>query len=430
MDKKVLVISRNAWSNKISTGNTLSNFFANWDKDCLANIYCRAEEIDNDICLKYYQITENDLIRSILHKGTIAGNIKQKEDTRTKDNKINKKSKKLYGFFRNKRWTVFLWGRELLWKFGKWKNSSFRLFIKEFDPDIIYMPIYDCFYMHDLLVYVSKISNAKIVLFTGDDMYSLRQFSVSPLYWINRFILRKKIRKSVELADKCYCLSKEQAEEYEGYFHKEFKLLTKEIKSNNIHFPSQKENKDIVTMVYTGNIDKGRFESLYTIARSLENIELGNKQVMMYIYSGSILTKSMIKKLKCLKKTQFMGEVEATKVFEIQRNADIVIHVESLRLKQRLETRLSLSTKLIDYMQNGCCIFAYGWEKASSILFLKQTRGAMIVTKEKDVEKSLYNLIENNRIRKKLAWNAYKYVKENNKSGKNYEILHNDFNLL
>ena len=108
MDKKVLVISRNAWSNKISTGNTLSNFFANWDKDCLANIYCRAEEIDNDICLKYYQITENDLIRSILHKGTIAGNIKQKEDTRTKDNKINKKSKKLYGFFRNKRWTVFL----------------------------------------------------------------------------------------------------------------------------------------------------------------------------------------------------------------------------------------------------------------------------------------------------------------------------------
>ena len=46
---KVLVISRNAWDDANSIGNTLSNLFAGIDDIEIANIYFRASKPNNNI---------------------------------------------------------------------------------------------------------------------------------------------------------------------------------------------------------------------------------------------------------------------------------------------------------------------------------------------------------------------------------------------
>ena len=40
--------------------------------------------------------------------------------------------------------------REILWSVSKWKNNKLKEFIIDFNPDIIYMPVYDCFYTHNI----------------------------------------------------------------------------------------------------------------------------------------------------------------------------------------------------------------------------------------------------------------------------------------
>ncbi len=428
--KRVLVISRNAWSNQISTGNTLSNFFQNCDKDCIANLYCRSEKISNTVCEKYFKITEQALVKGLLSRKE-AGEEKQFEAEETfQEISQNKQNAKMYAFFRNFKLTIFLWAREILWKVGKWKGQNLETFLKEFAPEIIYMPIYDCFYMHDILRFVQKRTGASVVLFTGDDMYSLKQFSLSPLYWINRLILRKKIRNSVELSDIRYCLTPEQKNEYQMYFNKDFSLLIKE--AANVEFSKDSEiskEKEYISFVYTGNIDKGRYESLVEVAKKLEELKVKHK-AKLFIYSGSSLSAGMLKKLNSFECVQFMGEAPNSEIPAIQRQADIVLHVESLRIKERLKTRLSFSTKIIDYMQNQCCILAIGWEKASSIRYFDRSKTGYVVTDYKDLKKALELLIENEPIRKEFSERALCYAQKHHKFGTNSEILEEDFSKL
>lgn len=419
--KKVLVISRNAWSNSISTGNTLSNFFRDWETEKIANIYCRNEKINNSICKKYYRITEIDLLKC-LKRGDVPGKEVEIEDDI--ETKANETSKKVYSNLRKHKFVILLWARELLWNFGKWKNSELNGFLDSFNPDIIYMPIYDCFYMHNLLQYCAKRTNAKVVLFTGDDMYSLKQFSLSPLYWINRLILRKKIRQSVEISSKRYCLMESQANEYEGYFSKPFDILIKEISSHREIVRKEEQRKDI-QLVYTGNIDRGRYKSLLAIAKSLDNF----KFYRFNIYSSSYLTKRMQKVLEKSEKVKFHGEITPEEVFSVQASADIAVHVEGLGVKERLRDRLSFSTKLVDYLSNGKCIFALGWEKSSSIRYLEDNKIACVATKKEEIVDSLKKL-EKADYRKKLEERALRFALEHHTEGRNFKKLNNDFEEL
>ncbi len=98
------------------------------------------------------------------------------------------------------------------------------------------------------------------------------------------------------------------------------------------------------------------------------------------IYSTNQLTNKMKRQLGSNDQVLFMGAVDSNKVKEIQRKSDVVVHVESFRLKYKLQTRLSFSTKLVDYFQNSKCIFAVGWDKANSIDYLIENDAAIVAT--------------------------------------------------
>ena len=82
MKPNVLILSRDSWNDTNSSGNTMSNYFKNWDSKCIANIYCRDEIPDNKICVNYFKISESVLINKLLRRTKKAG-IKN-----TKDNNL------------------------------------------------------------------------------------------------------------------------------------------------------------------------------------------------------------------------------------------------------------------------------------------------------------------------------------------------------
>ena len=165
--KKILFLTRNALRSNISTGNTINNIFNFIDKKFLFNIYCRDEIPDLNICSKYFCISENNLI----HLKKNVGKKVNINEFNSEDLDTAQESSKLYNNFKRRRLTIFLWIRELIWSSSRWKNKQLDDFLDECQPDIIYMPIYDCFYMHKVLYYIKKKTNAKILLFSGDDFY-------------------------------------------------------------------------------------------------------------------------------------------------------------------------------------------------------------------------------------------------------------------
>ena len=397
---KLLVISRNAWQDINCTGNTLSNLFNDWDDNCIANIFCRAEIPKNDICKKYYQITEKSLILNIL-KGEPIGHtfdikndadkmkLNSVENTR---NSINEK--KVYDFLKLFRLNVFWLIREYIWKIAKWKNQKFRDFLIDFNPDIIYMHVYDSFYMHDVLIYVQKVTKAKVVLFFTDDNCSYKQFSFSPFFWLRRVLLNNKVKHSLSITDKAYAISEKMCNEYSILFHKDFKILKK---CGN--FTSEKninlQCSSPIKLVYAGNIYCGRWKTLFYIAAALEKINKDCIRVQLYIYTYNHISNKIKKYLNIDGTAYLMGGISYSEIKKVLADSDIVIHVEAMDLKNKMMTRFSFSTKIIDYFESGSCIFAVGWSEAASIDYLIKNDAAIVVNDLKNIEESLRKLIDN-----------------------------------
>lgn len=389
---RLLLITRNAWSNDISTGNTMSNFFSTW-KYPIANIYCRDEKINNSICKNYFRITERELVDAFFHKRNIGTKIifgSLEVNKSFENNKNISREKKKYDFFRNHRLQFFLWGRELIWKTGKWKNTNLNDFLNEISPNIILMPLYDCLYMYDILFYVYNYTSAKVVIYTGDDMYTLRQLSLSPLNWIDLMLRRKKIRKAIDISSMCFCLSEKQSLEYSKIFNTRFLNIPKHAQCKKI----TKRKKVVlpVIMLYTGNIILGRYKVLGEIGKVIEKINKENEKIQLHIYTGNQLTPKMKRALN-KKGVFFHGAISNEEVKKKQEIADVLVHVEDFSFRNKMKVFMSFSTKIVDYMAKGKTIFAVGPKDVASIEYLLNKDIAIVATKNSEIEEKIKKLV-------------------------------------
>ena len=413
MKPRVLVLSRSSWDDTNNTGNTLSNLFKNWDKENIANLYCRDELPNNKICSKYFKISESLLFKKLIRKTEVAG-FKHGFEYISQPGVANEKNirteKNMYNFFRKNRWHIFLWLRELLWKIVNWKTTELKKFISDFQPDIIYSPSYDSFYMHSLLYFVKENSAAKVVYFHCDDLVTYRQHSFSPLFWINRFILRKYMDKSILLANKNYCIIDEQAAVYEIIYKMKFDLL---YKTGTFDMqPMVKKPQEIIKFVYTGNIIYGRLETIIAIAKTLQHINTSNKRAELHIYTANTIEQKYSELLQKTNSVQLMGKVSYEAIPEILNDADVLLHVESFEKQQMLATSLSFSTKLVDYFEASKPVFALGWKNAASIKYLKNNSIGIVANNPNDLSKEILFLLDNKDSFNTIGSEMWKFGKE------------------
>jgi hypothetical protein len=393
---KVLLISDATWSNSNNIGNTYTNLFGDWPKDKIAMIYTRADLPENNVCTEYFQIAENRLIKSIFKKNVNAGiklsNIVLNTNIANEDQEAGRK---IYSFFRRFRWNIFLTARNLMWKITRWKSKELESFIDSFNPEVIFLLACSETYMNDLQRYVINRTRKKTAIYFVDDIYSAKQFSVSPFFWINKLVSRGSIRKTLKQCDLVYTIVEKQTEEYDRVLKIESKVLNKGgIFEDNL-LSNKKSLNTPLKLLFTGNIYSGRWETLSSIGRILDKLNTNEYKALLYIYSQNQLDSKMKKAFNSCQSIRFMGGIPASEVKKVQEQADILIHVESFKLQEKLSTRLSFSTKLVDYFERGKCIFAVGWKEAASIDYLKKNNAAIVVDDLNDLEAKLRELIEN-----------------------------------
>ena len=118
--------------------------------------------------------------------------------------------------------------------------------------------------------------------------------------------------------------------------------------SENQNFKS--DDSKPIKLIYTGNITSGRWETLVKIGEALDKINKSYTKATLSIYTKNQLHGKIDKAFKEIKSIEFKGSIDANQVKEVQNRGDILVHVESMKLKEKLETRLSFSTKLVDWL--------------------------------------------------------------------------------
>jgi hypothetical protein len=417
---KILTLSVNAWNDTYCTGNTFSNFLGRFSEDNIANIFCRNEVPSNNICKLYFKITENDILLNLVDKKHKAGYIyTYKRDISNGTN--------IYNFFKHIRPTFFLFIRELLWSFGTWKNNDLDNFLLDFKPDIIYMHGHLGYYMHKLLWYCKKKTNAKIVLFFGDDMYSYKSYN--PIKNIYHFFMRKYLKKSIDMASLIYGGSEPLCIEYSELFHRRFNLLYKGLDFANNKIIDKNQNK-IINITYAGNLLYGRWITLAYLAKEIKEINKNSIKAKLNIYTQTPINKRINEALNIPNASEILGKIPYNEVKEKLFMSDIVIHVESFLPHEIKKTRLSFSTKIMDCIQSESCVLAIGPQDVASIKYLQSIDSAIVITDLKDIKMLLNKIIENPQLIIDAKMGIYNFSKEYQSIQSVQLQVYNDINSL
>jgi hypothetical protein len=423
---KILIVSSTPWDDNNSFGSSFSNIFGGNSNYEIANIYCQFGLPNTTVCRHFFQITEKGIIQTLLGKRPYSGKQifqLEKEDLSgiTLSNKETKFVNKLKGI----RWQLFFWMRDLIWSTGKWKSKPMDDFITDFQPDLIILPIYYSTYLNTIGLYVQKKSGVKMVGYISDDCYTLKHFSISPLFWIDRFIKRRYVKKAIDQCEILYTITETQKKEYNAIFGNKCKVL---FKGGDFDDFSHKKTilKNPIQLVYTGNLGNSRWKTLSKIGEALKLININGIKAQLYIYSQTPLTESAMRKLQIKDMVYFMGGIPASKVKDVQRDADILVHVESFELSERNSARLSFSTKIVDYFESGRCVLAVGWKKTGAIEYLIENDAAIVITDVTKIYDRVSYLVYNKQLILDYAVKGFELGEKNHQLEKIRNSLYDD----
>lgn len=390
----VLIITDSAWSDSNSIGNTLSNFFNNWNNVEFSNLYARTNSPNNKICSNYYSITEKEIMANILTPSKIGRSFKLTNDG-LKNNLINHenemKEKKFFDFFRKYNNTIFLILRDIIWGIGLWKNEKLTKYLSEVKPDIIFAFCSPYFYQHDVLMYCKKNTKAKLSLFIADDIYSYNKKGVLALTY--KFFSRKVIKRTINASERVYGASGLLCDEYSEIFKKDIVPLYKGCDTRDISVNFRVSNP--IKIVYAGNLFWGRHKTIGALVDAMEIINKDSIKVVLEIYTNTSITSEIEEDIIRENTSKIMGSRSFDEIKGILNKADIVLHAESFNSEDIKTTRLSFSTKIIDCMQSGNCIMAIGPDNIASIEYLKNIDGPLVITNRGNILSELHSLVKN-----------------------------------
>lgn len=384
---RILILSKEAWRDEQNGGNVLSNLFAGMDAE-FAQIYCNEREPNNNICRKYYQITDRGMLNSITKRIKAGKELNYKEAPH--ESVIGAES-----FSGYRRWfgNLLQIMREIVWWLGKWDEDAISQFIRDFNPDIIFAPCYGNHYMHNLTILAKKVAGVNVISYISDDFYGNKQVRFSPSYWINHFFLRIHTRKVFKCYSLVYTMTEEQKDQCERDFGAKMKVLCKTGRFDEASL--KKTVNSPIRFVYAGGIYLNRWKTLSMLVQEIKKINDSGKLMQLDIYTANPLADKMRSVLDDKENSFVHSVVPISELKEIYLKSDVALHCESFDLRNRLDVRLSFSTKIVDCLDSGCAVMAICDPKQAGFAYLKRNGAAICVSSRKEIQDALIEITRN-----------------------------------
>ncbi len=427
---RVMLITDEIWNDRVFGNNVLQNWFEDMTGVEFAQICATPGKPLNTMCERYFQITDMMVLKSLM--GCKAGEsfIMTKEqmldDPQTQNYIV---ASSFYSFMKKISGSTVRLIREFLWSVGRYNKTKLKQFIDEFHPDLVFCPRKLSWKLMRIERMVSKFTDAPFVAFTGDDEASFREVSYSPLFWSNTYLFHRALKKHASLYTHYFMLSADQAKEYRDEYGVETSTLFK-----CGVFPERFQTKMVGTpikMVYAGRLYCNRWKSLLEIGKALRIINREGIRIVLDIYTQDVLTDKQ-KKALCVENFIFLkGSVTAQELKTIYQNADIALHVESLDKRNRLLTRVSFSTKIIDLMASTCAIIAICWDEHTGYKYLKEQNAAFCIHSYSQILPTLQRICDNPTIIGEYAQKAYYCgIRNHNKKDVQQNILQKFYTVI
>lgn len=431
MKKRILIIAVDPWRDDSNGGNVFTNLFSGWENEYeFAQIYFRSQLPNNTICKRYYQLSEKEMIKSSLVHKAFGREITSEDLVNLNiDENQDKFENPILSKVKNKHLNIVYTLINFLWLFANWKTKQLNAFIDEFQPDIIFAPLNNSPFILKFDRYIAERTGKKLISYVSDDHLSYRQKSISPLYWLNRMCVRNAAIKTASYYSLLYTMTDEQLKEYTEILHVPMKILRKGGDFSN--YIEAIQEKAPYTIIYGGNLLYGRISTVKSLVSAVKQInQERGKTFEIKIFTPTDLSNEDMSVLNDGENSFMFGRVTQKQLNEAYSQSSIALHVDSFETRQRLATRLSFSTKIIDLMHTGCCVMAICWKESSPYKYLKKEDAAICIDSVENIKEVLVDIIHHPEQLHEYARKAWACGARNHDIVKIQQDLKEDFENL
>lgn len=409
---RILVISNNPFSTVNNNGKTLASLFDSYPSRKLAQLYFSQEDPSHPLYNNFYRISDNDILRKFFHKTKSCGN-EVFYKASFLENKDNLKSKKNIKIPKNSFFRIL---RELIWSKSLWNSKEFNLWLERFSPDIVFLCAGDSGFAYTITNYIKNKFGSKLVIYITDD-YILPRKTISVFWWIRRNFIFSKMKNAINQSDLLLTISEKMQRSYKYLFNKESIIALNTPPSLISDYSNDKNARDKQVLVYAGGLHYKRYVTLSLLAKAIydyNKTQLPENKVFLQIYSNTIPKERIRKKLCFENASGFLGSLNHEELKKVLNKADIMVHVEAFDKKSIEATRLSVSTKIPEYLSLGKPILAIGPCQIASMEYLEDC--SFCINNKEDIYRKVSKFLSDEKLRKVISEKALeKYHKNHEK---------------
>jgi hypothetical protein len=412
---RVLIVSNNPLSATSNNGKTLASLFQRFPGDRIAQLYFSAEAPSGRPDFRYYRIDEREFTRSLLATDP-GGTVVAASPTPIGIPTTGGRQPSLTGLaFRLKDSHLVRLLREMLWLRRRVDHSSLASWIEAAPPDLVFLCAGDSLFAYRTVEQIVALTGASLAVFVTDD-YILPGRWRSALGRLRRALVASRMQRAVGSAAAFFTISPKMQRVYRNVLDRDSVVIGNATPS--VRLPAEDDGKKAVTtLVYAGSLHSGRAGVLAALAQSISTHNAtcpSAQRAFLEVYTGTELSPAERERLNRPGASRLSGLLGAEAYRRAINGADIAVHVESFDRDQIAVTRLSLSTKIAEYLSLGKPILAIGPAEVASMEYLASV--AECVTNPASLLPRLDTLLGNDELQRRLGRLALQLYQEHHAS--------------
>jgi len=371
---RVLLVSHEPLSASRANGKTLRALFGEWPRECLRQLYLTPLEPEDSRWCRYWRVSEADLVKRVLTAGLRGHGGEVEADNDAERRQTVDTARRQVRARLNCALTQKI--RESLWRRLGRPSERLLCWIKEFDPQLVYLLGGGSRFSFRLANEVASGAGAPLIIHLTDNYYiniatSTGKRSVTPLAdWVSPIMRRAAGR--VAICD-------EMARELAHHFECPFEVFLNCVDNSDIGTSPEEKHTPLV-LTYVGGLHLDRWRSLIQIGETLDRLsERHGIEAVLRVYAHPsdcrLYSRLLVGTRVCL-----VGSLQPDAVQPVLRQANVLVHVESFETFPRRATWLAMSTKIPEYLAAGRAMFAVGPAEAASLRYLESNHVALVAT--------------------------------------------------
>jgi hypothetical protein len=427
---KVLIVSHNALSLHANNGKTLYSLFSDWPADSIAQLYFQDERPESDKFQTFFRLRDIDIFQVLvgIKRKSDCGDVIASEKylgslqvNRSKAKDIIKALLKDYLHIHN----IF---RDFIYATNIWQSNKLIAWISQFRPNAIFYLGGSSIFSFNIVVWLAEKFKIPFYVYLTDD-YVINNIPCKLLDRWRHSALLNCYKNTFDKAAGLFVVGEIMAEEFGKYFEKKFYPIMNAIEFSNSVCPSyMRSDKNEICIVYAGGLHLNRWKMIIEFGRLINKCcDLLNKKAMIEIFSVQI-PNAIIQNKFDEAGLLYKGSLAGNELKEKLAAADFLLHVESSEREYRRLTRLSVSTKISEYLASGTCVIGYGPAEVASMRILCDNRvGVTINDIDSEDEKivKLRTILSDCNLKNQYAKRGFDYALNHFNAAKTRSCLKN-----